>query len=116
MTLVVVAEGIGVLARYPRVPRLGPTIAFDGLFGLALIAANEGIGVQEAIEVAGLVLQAAGEETLAFDGDVVAVFVLAGHARPVGAAGGKALARNGEAALVIGAVIGRHGLWNLGGL
>ncbi len=60
--------------------------------------------------------QAAGEKAITLDRDVIAVFVFAGHARPVGAAGGKAFARHGEAALVIGAVVGGHGFWNLGGL
>ena len=53
---------IGVLTRYPGVARFGPAVALNGLLGLALIAADEGIGVEEAIEVASLVLQAAGEK------------------------------------------------------
>ena len=88
MTLVVVAEGIGVLARYPGITRLGPAVALNGLLGLALIAADKGIGVEKAIEVAGLVLQAAGEKTIAFYGDIVAIFILAGYAGPAGMVSG----------------------------
>ena len=68
-------EGIFVFTRHPGVARLGPAIALNGLLGLALVAADEGIGIDVAIEVASFVLQAAGKKAVALYSDVVAVLV-----------------------------------------
>src|SRR5699024_7619907 len=84
--------------------------------GGALIAANESIGVNKAIEVANFVLQTACEKARAFNLNLFALFIQARNLGPVGAAGWESFARHRQAAFVVRAVISRHGLWNLRGL
>ena len=65
--------------------------------------------------MADLVLQAAGEEAGALDGDLFTVFVQAGYPRPVCAAGGEGVAGDGQAAFLVLLLVW-HGLWDFTGL
>src|SRR5699024_3361678 len=103
-------------ARGPGQTRLGPPVGLDGLLGHALPAPDERVGVDQAVQVTHLVLETAGEETGALHGPLLTVLIEAGDLRPVRTAGGDTLTGAREAALPLGAVIGGHGLGDLGGL
>ena len=91
-----------------------PALGLESLLRGALVPADEGVGVEEAVQVTDLVLQAAGEKAVAFDGHRLAVFVDAGHACPIGAAGGEGVAGDGEAAFLVLVLIG-HGFRDFAG-
>src|SRR5699024_8356394 len=92
-----VAEGILVDAGHPGAARLIPAARLELLFRRPLPPAREDVGVQQAVEVPHLMLQAACQQARADDGHRLAVLVEARHRRPLGAAGGEVDAGDGQA-------------------
>src|SRR2546427_47848 len=79
---------LGVLrGGIPGQPRHPPVVALEHLLRRALVAPDEAVYVDDAVEVIGLVLEAAGEESAALDLNRLAVDVHARDARPFRAAG-----------------------------
>lgn len=60
-------------------------------------------------------LEATSQETLSLNRNFLALFIQSSNLRPMSTASGEALARNRQAAFLVGAIIGRHGLWDFRG-
>src|SRR5699024_3176760 len=115
VVLVVVAERVGVGGRVPAQAGHSPALVADVALGGLAVPADEVVGVVVPVEVAHLVLEAAGEQAVPLDRDGLAVLVGAGHAGPPGAAAREVDAGDGQAALEVLLRI-RHGLGDLGRL
>ena len=85
----------------PLEPGHTPAVVLQHLPGRALVPADEPVQVDDAVEVVGLVLQAAGEEAAALHLDRRAVGVHTGDLRPLGAPGREVLGGHREAALLV---------------
>src|ERR1700754_3651019 len=95
--------------RVPGEAGDAPAVLLEGAAGGAVVPADEPVDVEQAVQVVGLVLQAAGEEAAPLDLDRGTVEVDAGHLGPLGPPGRELLAGHREAALPV--LVGvRHGL------
>src|SRR5690606_28160034 len=89
------------VAGVPAQPGHAPAVALDHLLRRAGVPADQPVQVDVAVQVIGLVLQAAGEETLALDLDRLTVEVETGDFRPRRPAGRERLTGYGQAAFPV---------------
>ena len=108
-------NGIGILAGHPGQTRHAPAVGLDAALRRPRMPADQAVEVEEPVEVSGLVLQHAREQSGALERDRGAVGVEARDPRPVGPARRERLAGHRQTTLVVVVGIG-HGLRNLGGL
>src|SRR5690606_8491604 len=85
----------------PGQPGDAPPVALEHLLRGPLVAAHEAVDVEQAVEVVGLVLQAAREETAPLHLHRLAVCVHPGDPRPLGPAGREVLGGYREAPLLV---------------
>src|SRR6185312_7600803 len=76
-------------------------LCFEHFFRFAGVPADQPVEVEDAVEVVGFVLEAAGQQAGALDADRRPVGVDPGDLRPAGPTGGKALAGHRQAALPV---------------
>src|SRR5690606_14162473 len=103
------------VAGVPAQPGHAPAVALDHLLRRAGVPADQPVQVDVAVQVIGLVLQAAGEETLALDLDRLTVEVETGDFRPRRPAGRERLTGYGQAAFPV-VVRVRHAFRSFRGL